>query len=209
MRSALAALALLALAAAGQAHAMPDRLAFTVIRDGDAIGSHVLTFATRGEETRVSIRTDVAVKLLFVTAYRFEHEGHEVWRNGRLVAYTSHTNDDGETKSLRVEPNGSDLKIDGSAARYLADAGIVPASLWNRRIVEQTRLMNTLDGTQMAVRVQDAGMDTVAVGGRRLPARHYVISGDLSREIWFDAEGVLSRVRFNGPDGSLIEYRRQ
>ena len=210
MRILQAAILTLALhTATAAAAATPAQLSFAVMRDGEQIGTHVLAFANTGDELRVDIKTDVQVKVLFVTAYRFEHHGTETWRDGRLVGYSSQTNDDGEAKQLQAEATGDGLAIAGSAGQWTADAGIVPASLWDRRIVDQARILNTLDGRPMAIQVQDAGIDQVDVGGRQVPAHHYIIAGDLAREVWYDAEGVLSHVRFAAKDGSQIDYHRQ
>lgn len=54
-------------------------------------------------------------------------------------------------------------------------------------------------------------MDDDAVETPRGPvtARHYSITGDLQRELWYDPNGVLVQVRFLGEDDSTIEYRLQ
>ena len=188
---------------------MPSNLSFAVMRDGDQIGTHALHFTNSGDETRVEINTDVAVKVLFVTAYKFKHHGTELWRDGKLVAYNSQTDDDGTEKSLNAQAKGDSLAVNGSAGSWTADPSIIPASLWDMRIVKQNQVLNTLDGRPMKVQVSDAGMDEVQVAGRNVETHHYVITGDLDRELWYDANGVLSHVRFKGKDGSQIDYIRQ
>ena len=96
----LLALNLLALgpipAAAAPAGVPEDGLlSFTVLRDGDPIGTHRLDFQEQPDGTlAVDIETDIQVTVLFVTAYRFEHQGHEKWRDGRLVGLDTTTHDD-------------------------------------------------------------------------------------------------------------------
>jgi hypothetical protein len=46
----------------------------------------------------------------------------------------------------------------------------------------------------------------VTARGRSVEARHYQLSGELERELWYDAAGVLVQVRFKGKDGSDIRY---
>lgn len=192
--------------AALPAGASETELEFTVLRDGDPIGTHSIEIDREAGRTDVDIRTDVAVKLAFVTVYNFNHEGHETWREGRLVAYESKTDDDGTDKSLRARATGGRLVVDGSAAKYEAEPAIVPASLWNPQTVSQSRLLNTLDGSEMAVKVTDAGEETVQVRGEPVKARHYAIEGELNREVWYDAGGTLVKVRFSADDGSDIQY---
>ena len=193
--------------AAQPAQALPaGPLDFTVMRDGSKVGTHLIDVTRDAGETRVDIETEVAVKLAFVTLYRFEHEGHEVWRNGHLVQIRSKTDDDGTAKSLQGEMNGKGLKVDGSAQRFVADPAIIPASLWNMDIVEQSRILNTLDGSEMEVSTRLIGEESVEVHGKTVSARHYSMSGQLQRDVWFDADGTLVQVRFKGSDNSDIRY---
>lgn len=184
-------------------------LDFTVLRNGSQVGRHEMLFRNDADGLKIDIRTNVAVKIAFVTAYRFEHEGHEVWQGGRLVRLWSRTNDDGTKHVLDVTAGGSDLMVmaDGKDAEKATVA--IPASLWNERIVQQRSILNTLDGTRMTIQVTDLGTEAVTVQGNRIPARHYSITGDLQRELWYDAQNVLVKVRFKAKDGSDIEYLRQ
>ena len=209
MRSpkALLFFALLVWGAAAEAAAPPDgRLDFAVIRGGDEIGRHEMLFRRDGDALQVDVRTRIAVKVLFVTAYRFEHDGRETWRSGRLVRLVSSTDDDGAKHRLNVEANGGGLKVVGDGQEREVDGAIVPASLWNEGVLRGGPLLNTLDGRSMAVSVEDLGAETVEARGRRIPARHYRLAGELERDLWYDATSVLVRVRFNGKDGSEVLY---
>lgn len=196
----------MALAVTAGARAADNELNFTIMRQGDEIGTHAITMTTTGAQTRVDIETEAAVKLAFITVYNFDHEGHEVWEGGRLISYNSETDDDGTDKTLRARAEGGQLVIDGSAAKSSVAPTIIPASLWNRATVSQNKLLNTLDGSEMTVAIKDLGEEMVGVRGRKVPARHYAMTGDLERDIWYDANGQLVHVRFLGSDGSEIQY---
>jgi hypothetical protein len=197
----------LTLAGAAGAVQIPEQpLDFTVVRNGEPVGRHVIAFRPTQDGIAVDIKTNVAVKLAFITVYRFEHQGSELWRSDQLLELRSNTNDDGTRHSLEVRASGSGLKIDGDGRTSMADASTVPASLWNPALVGQSHLLNTLDGRLMSVSIQDAGAAQVSVRGRTAPARHYVVHGELERELWYDSSGTLVRVRFKGRDGSDIVY---
>lgn len=183
-------------------------LDFDVLRDGNSIGSHVVRFDQKDGGLSVDIRTDVAVKLPLVNValYRFEHKGNETWRDGKLVTLSSKTNDDGKDHHLDVAAKDSVLVVDGDAGAHQSDAAIVPASLWNPNIVSQTKILNTLDGREMTVKVEDLGQDQVETGHGKVTAHHYRITGDLEREVWYDASWVLVQIRFKASDGSDIRY---
>lgn len=202
-----AILALLPLAAPASAAVPPNgRLSFAVFRDGSQVGEHQLTFRKQNGNLAVDISTKIAVKVAFITAYRFEHEGHEVWHGDRLVRLWSKTNDDGTHHVLDAEAANAGLEIHADGHDADAPATIIPASLWNEGILQGGRILNTLDGSRMAIQVADLGPDAVFVKGSKETAHHYAITGDLQRELWYDSNHVLVRVRFKAKDGSTIEY---
>jgi Domain of unknown function (DUF6134) len=185
----------------------PSRLEFVVVRNGEDVGRHVIDFTRNGNSTSVRISTNVVVKIAFITVYRFEHQGIETWRGNHLVALRSQTNDDGTAHHLNVAMQGDHLEVAGDGPQRSVSATILPASLWNQGIVHQSTLLNTLDGTQMRVSVQDKGEDIVPAEGTRIRAHHFTISGGLNRDVWFDANNTLVRVQFAAKDGSTIVYQ--
>lgn len=186
--------------------ATPKSLKFTVLRNGEAVGSQVVKFQDIGNRLDVTVDTAVVVKIAIIPVYRFEHHDKEVWQNGHLTRLSSKTNDDGTHHHLNVvaEPNSLDVKGDDKESHLPPSA--IPASLWNPATVRQAMLMNTLDGHAMAVKVTDLGDDTVSVHGKPRLAHHYAMTGDLSRELWYDASGTLVQVRFKAKDDSNIRY---
>jgi len=193
-----------------QAQAANKTLDYTVIRDGANIGSHSVSISEHDGQTLVEVTTDIRVKVLFVTAYKFIHASKEVWKDGRLVALNSTTDDDGTSKSLNVMAQAEQLTIDsvikGQDRRQKAGGGMLPASLWNQDVVKQSALLNTLDGTVLSITVKDLGQDKIEAKGADITAHHYAISGELTRELWFNGEGDLMRMRFPDKTGTEIIY---
>ena len=105
---------------------------------------------------------------------------------------------------MRRQADALSVKSDVTTRTSVGDA--IPASLWNAKLTERSQLLNTLDGTEMNVTIEDRGVERVSVGGDTVDARHYVISGDLKREVWYDTTGVLVKVRFRADDDSEIQY---
>jgi len=79
---AVAAICNFLLISAAAAAPVDGQLDFTVLRNGKEIASHRIHFRRDTDSLNVDIKTDIAVKILFVTAYRFEHHGTEIWRDG-------------------------------------------------------------------------------------------------------------------------------
>jgi hypothetical protein len=186
-----------------------EKLSFTVTRNGKAIGSHVYTIDRHGEKTVVEVKTDIDFRLLSLPIYRFKHQSREIWDGDRLVRMVSVTDDNGEPVTLDVRADGPVLRVGGPDDAVEVDAKAVPASLWNRDVVRRERLLDTVSGALMKTSATDLGDDTVTVGGKEIPARHFRLSGDYNRELWYDRkDGTLVRVLFEADDGSEVEYVR-
>ncbi len=196
---------MLALPFIPSASAEATTLNYDVVRKGKVIGTHKVTLAPAGNRLTVNIKTDVAVKIAFITAYRFKHDATEIWENGILINYQSTSDDDGQNKNLALSGGAGGYVVDGSAGRYESETIALPASLWHTDTPKQSRLMNTLDGHVMTVSIADQGTKTIRAGGQDITAQHYVMTGDLERELWY-ANGQLVHLRFKGGDGSTIDY---
>jgi len=185
-----------ALAAPVNALSIPSNgsLSFDVVRKGKDIGDHSYQFSGAKSAFTVKVATDIAVKvpLIRATVYSFKHASIEQWKGGALQQISSETNDDGEPHQLKT-----------------ASKGALPASLWNDDIVRSGQLMNTIDGTLMNVRVADLGNETVTTKRGAIAAHHYRMSGDLARDLWYDADGNLAQVAFKADDGSTVMYIRK
>lgn len=183
-------------------------LGFTVLRNGEAVGTHTIRFSSGDGGVKVDVQTSVNVKLPFVglSVYHFEHTGQELWRDGALVALQSMTDDDGSAHELEVRRDGGKLHVASELGRHESAGDLIPASLWHPELVTRTVLLNTLDGHEMPVRVSEQASAPVQARGRTVNARHFVVSGGLARELWYDPDGVLIKVAFAAKDESRIEY---
>ncbi len=185
-------------------------LDFTVLRDGSDVGSHVIDFHRNGDQLEVDIKTRIAVKLAFITVFRFEHDGHEVWQDNKLVSMETKTNDDGDEHTLVAKADGNgELDIVGDGQERRAKDSVIPASLWNSTFLESKELLNSLVGTDLNIDVAYKGEEQVKVNGAEVPAKHYSMTGDFERELWYDKDWVLVKIAFKAEDGSDIQYVRR
>lgn len=194
--SGLAPALVLALAAPLNAANIPSngQLNFDVVRKGKDIGDHGYRFSGSGGAYTVRVDTNIAVKVPVIrtTVYSFKHSSVETWSGGKLSQVSSTTNDDGTPHKLNTPGKG-----------------MLPASLWNDDIVRSRKLLNTVDGKVMSVRVSDLGIENVSVRGGKVAAHHYRLSGGLNRDLWYDGEGNLAHVAFTADDGSTVTYLRK
>ena len=185
------------------------RLDFSITRNGKAIGTHIYRFAQDGQRTTVDIRTDIDFRLLFIPVYRFRHQSREVWEGDRLKAMESETNDNGDPVHLTVRAEGSKLTVQGKDGPQTIERSAIPASLWHASTLEGRRLLSTVSGGVMEIKIEYLGEKTLQIHGKPVVTGHYRMSGGYDRELWYDRRNdVLVRVRFEADDGSQVEYVR-
>ena len=187
-----------------------DRLAYSVSWGGAPVGSYEVGFEQNS--VRVVVRTDIDVtaKLLFITVMRFIHESEAIWIDGRLQSYRGHTFDNGAETAVSVEPHGDGLALtrNGDSVREMP-VTVLPSSLWCREMLRDgpALLLDLLKGRLWAVEVRHAGEEDIQVGDRRVRTRHYAITGEYERDIWYDAEGIAVQARFPAHIGPSVYLR--
>lgn len=180
-------------------------LTFSVVRNGEVIGTHALAFNRHGGTVEVAIDISIKVKALMVTAYHFEQHGTEIWEGERFKSLSVTTDDDGERHQVAAEPTATGLKVsaDGQVAEI---SPMAIATLWRVQPPQSEWLLDPSDGKPSKVMVADTGEETITVRGKPTAARHWVWDGELKRDLWYDGSGVLVQARFKGDDGSDIFY---
>lgn len=182
---------------------------YTIRRNGDTIGTHAMTFARRADgAVEVTARTEMAVKILVFTAFRFTYDSSAVWRDGRLQEMAVTVDDDGEQKRTDVsrQADGT-LLIDGPDGETTAPGDLFPTNHWNIGVVAAEQVLNTITGNINSITVTrgDAARRPAGGGGDR-QVWPYQYSGELDVLSWYDSHGRWVGMRFPGRDGSTIDY---
>ncbi len=185
---------------AGPAHV---HRVFDITRGGASIGIDTFDVTRSGDTTSVAITTHIAVKIAFVTAYRYDHTETQSWTGNQLVAFRSTTDDNGHAHALSATATGGKvtLTVDGTATAM--PKTVMPASVWTAEIARHAQLFDPGNGKRMAVRGQDLGGERVVLNGVPRQLDHVKLSGQFDRDLWFD-EGGLVKMVLRGTDNSVI-----
>ncbi len=168
------------------------------------IGAHQVSIRGDREAQVIEVTTRLSVPVLFFT-YQEQVRHSEIWRQGRLISFRRATRkgdaDAVEALEVAAWASGDRLIVEGRSGREALPGDVVSSHPWNPRLVEQSRLMLAETGQLAPVVVTSQGMDTVLVGGELVPARKYVLSGGLNRELWYDAHDMCLQVRLRKRGG--------
>ena len=180
-------------------------ITFTVIRKGEDIGTHTITFDKKGDTLKVDIKTRIAVKVLFVTAYKFTFDGTETWKDGKLIALDDHSNDNGEKHAVSVAQKDGKLILTADGKSQEISPDTIPGSWWNIKLTGRKELLDVLTGKMEPVTIRKIGSEKVTANGAEVSADHYEVSGGLQRNLWYKPNGTLVKQTVL-KKGDVIEY---
>lgn len=188
----------------------PDRhVAFRIMRHGGSIGTHTLDFRARGDLLDVDIAVDVAVWLGPIPFVRYKHQACETWDGDRLVGLQSHTDRNGRELHMQAARTGMGLSVAGTGTQpYIAPPNAFATTYWRKASLFGP-LIGTQDGGLVHPAISQPRVDPVRLAsGAETPAHHYVLTGDLALELWYDTQDAWVGMRFEADDGSVISYER-
>jgi Domain of unknown function (DUF6134) len=186
------ALALLPWAAHGDPLSEYD---YTVLRDGEPIGTHHVTVSPQGRDTKVEEQTDVAVKFGPITLYHMEHLRDELWRDGELESMTAHTDMNGDVYDIKItlEPDGYKRVINGRTDVFAPSVKVL--TLWHDDLFKYSSFLSPMEDKTYQISVDYVGAEKLDLIGKSVDAFVYRMSGDTNREIWYDSDGLIMKVR--------------
>lgn len=197
------------LLAAAAVHAAPRDLRFEILMGGRKIGEHGLRFAATAQGHRVASEIDIAVKIAFVTAYRYVQTGEDVWQDAMLATTRITTADNGERTRVTAEMQGERLVVTGPAGVYALPPGaMTDLAFWSEAITRQPRLIDSQNGELVTVAVTADGTERVQISGTEVQARRFALAGSRNRSglVWYDDGGRLVRAEVR-TRGRTLDYR--
>jgi hypothetical protein len=165
------------------------------LKDGEPIGHETVGFERSAQRTMVDVSTETKVKVLFLD-FHYTHHRQEIWQSGTLTSMVADTDDDGSVHHIEAQRSGDQvhLTVDGASRDVAGD--VLPLTLWDKGIVEHPNLYSIVDGQPYHVTVTALGETPVTMGGKSFSAQHYHMAGDVERELWFGADGLLLKAAF-------------
>lgn len=175
----------------------PDRLAFEVLLDDKPIGSHSFIIRDDGQQRIVETRASFDVNFLFVPVFSYRHSNTEIWQNGCLERISSTTDSNGELYEVGLQRDAEGYKVTtGTGDANHGVECLMSFAYWDKRFLEQDRLINTQTGEVVPVRVQPLGESLLEIAGREIATEGY--------RVLSETEGVDIKVFYDDATGRWV-----
>lgn len=171
------------------AHAAVARRTFDILRDGDPVGVQTLAISQEGDRIDVAIDISIQVKILGITAYRYEMTNRESWEAGEVISIESETNDDGTAERVSARRTAEGLEISGSKYSGVQTGSVATTTYWAQAFLSRPVWISTQDGTPYAVQAENAGREVLETPSGPVPCTHWRITGDLPLDLYYDDQG--------------------
>ncbi|MEM8753779.1 MAG: DUF6134 family protein [Pseudomonadota bacterium] len=187
------------------ARAATSARTFRVIRDGSDIGVHTITVSRSGDEVQVAIDIALRVKILGITAYRYEMENREVWRGGDLFSMNSKSNDDGDAAFARVKRVGDELEVEGSVWSGTVPGNSASTTYWSYDFLDRPLWISTADGDPLKVTCTKMGPSETPGPNGALATERWKVGGDMDIDLHYvDREWASVRFDAGGEDAIYV-----
>lgn len=187
--------------------------AFEVWLDKQRIGTHTFSL----DNNQLQSRADFNVKVLFINAYRYQHQADETWQGDCLSTLKAHTEENKVVTDVSGQMQNSQFLLEKSTAKNLEKQSlpgcIMTFAYWNPEILKQTRLLNPQNGEFLDTTVKTEGTKTLTIKGQDTLTHQYRLTGryrgkdKLKITLWYDQKQEWVALESITPEGYKVIYK--
>jgi len=192
-----------------------NRIEFDIYRNNKNIGKHIFSFAKSGDKLEVKSDIHFKIKKLGVVLYKYKAEGTEIFKNGKLIEFTSNTNQNKKIKYVKMKLKNDKYIIDGSSYKGEAPIDYQLGTWWNHSIVKANAQISAVSGRIIKQKVEFIGKEKIKLGDKIYNTLHFNFSSTdksltkdkkLNTHIWYEEE-TLNWVKATFKKSGNWEYR--
>ena len=173
-----------------------------IFRDGEVIGYSNYFFEHGNNAIEVKNYTQFKVKLFGVVVFSISSEGHEKYKNDKLIYFKSTTFQNNKEKYVNLNYDQSKNKfiIEGSSYTGEANTDSIIGNWWNHNILEADQQISPLSGSIKEQVITFIGKENIELYGKNYLADRYKLKSKnqdlpddkkLDFDIWLDKKNNL------------------
>lgn len=179
---------------------------YTVLRDGDPIGTYRVTVSPSDDGLEVHATSDLKITFGPLTLYRFKHQRSEFWRDGQLQKMVARTDKNGDLYEISITKgeHGYTRVINGREETF--DPSTKVLALWHQDLFTHSSFLSPMEDLTYRISVDYVGEQEIELMKGKVDTRHYRMTGDTERDLYYDSHGTIMKVGLHDDSGALIEY---
>lgn len=210
MFSAIVGVVALGAASPTPAVSQPDEArewAFNVYVGDKRIGTHLFRVSGNSGIREVRSEARFRYRILFIPAFRYDHDAAERWAGDCLVELRATTKTNGEQIDLVGERTTNSFRVENEDTAVELPECVMTFAYWNPDFLDQTRLLNPQTGEYLNVDIDEVGTEVLQVRGRSVEAtRFQVIAENVALTLWYSADNEWLGLQSSTKNGQVIRY---
>jgi hypothetical protein len=180
---------------------------FDVYLNDKKVGKHSFVISEAGGLQQVQSDANFNVKILFITAYRYEHSAAERWSKNCLVEFDASTNANGKRIQVSGEQTSAGFLVERDNTPIELPECVMTFAYWNPEFLEQPRLLNPQTGEYVDVNVEEIGNELLEVRGQPVAATRFSLTArDVDLTLWYSSDDQWLALESVAEGGHIIRY---
>ena len=180
---------------------------FNVYLNDKKVGKHFFTVSEADGVKHVQSEASFKVRILFISAYKYEHSATESWADNCLVGIDASTNANGKRIDISGETADAGFLIENGDGPVELPKCVMTFAYWNHDFLDQSRLLNPQTGEYVDVRVEKVGNEVLAVRGRPVAATRFKLtSNQVDVTLWYSSNNEWLALESVAKGGHIIRY---
>lgn len=180
---------------------------FDVYLNDKMVGKHYFEVTDVAGTKRVQSEADFKYKVLFISAYRYEHTSSEQWANDCLLGFEAKTNANGKRSEVSGQKTGAGFTVNKGENPVQLPECIMSFAYWNPEFLGQTQLLNPQTGDYVEVSVEHVAEELLEVRGQPVPAKRFRLTAyEVDLTLWYSADDQWLALESVAKGGHIIRY---
>jgi hypothetical protein len=180
---------------------------FDVYLNDRKVGKHEFTVSEAGGVKQVQSEASFKYKILFIPAYRYEHNAAERWTGNCLAEFDASTNANGDRMRVSGEQYEAGFLVERDGQPIELPECVMTFAYWNPDFLDQSHLLNPQTGEYVDVRIEKVGNETLEVRGQQVVATRFKLTAyEVDLTIWYSADDEWLALESVAKGGHIICY---
>ena len=180
---------------------------FDVYLNDKKVGKHEFKVSEAGGVKQVQSEARFRYNILFIPAYRYEHNAAERWTGNCLAEFDASTNANGDRIRVSGEQSEAGFLVERDGNPVELPECVMTFAYWNPDFLKQSRLLNPQTGEYVDVRVEKIGNETLQVRGQAVAATRFKLTAyEFDLTIWYSGNDEWLALESVAKGGHIIRY---